>query len=495
MQVMTRMALALLAMIAITSVTMVGSAAAQEAAPVDDCWLAQAKKPLPWLEFEGDFRARWDYYKAPFKDRFLSVDPVTGAVDFLGRERNRGGFRTRLGFSIKPLDGLEFNTRAVWEFFVVHKPNGQRDVDMDEVLLDKLNVTWKADFGSVKNTLVVGRQEITDLDNWLVLDGTPLDGSRTIFFDAIRDTLEISDIQTTIDLIAIFQGAKEDKYIKPLGYRESRGRAFADDNEVGAILWVRNKSIERTQIDVAYIFRHADPVNPNVTFGTGLAIADYTRSDVHTLYASVEHAFDDNWVLRVAGAGQYGHRRTNFEVYAPGPVLVTQGRDSTNYWAYAANARLTYKFRDEWDTDAYVGYEYLSGSKVDDTARSYSFGFDPLWGRWPQYSEIVTDLGGLENGRAGVVTNMHRGYVGLVTRPKPFELAATYHLLFADKKEANQGAFRGHLVTASARWDINEHVAMQAVGEAFFPGSYYRDWWVGGRNTSFFARYEIVFKW
>ena len=463
-------------MVAMVSTALERSAAA-EAVPADmqvtqtetesapaETWLTQAKKPLPWLELEADVRARAEYSKAFNSGNFLQRSGPRN-------ETNLTRYRTRFGVSVKPIEEIEVNARVVWEFFVFSKPDGARDVDPSEALFDKLNVTWRHDFSGLKNTLVVGRQEITDLDPWLIFDGTPLDGSRTIFFDAVRNTLAIPDAQTTVDLIYIQQGGSENKHITPFGYE--RSRYFVENDEIGAILYVRNKSIERTQLDAAYIFRHTSPAAEGLGF----------RSNLNTLYASAQHAFDDHWIIRAAGAEQFGTR-----------TAVRNGveREDVDVWAHAFNARLTYKVRDAWDSDGYFGYEFLSG---DDRNGNFN-GFDPLWGRWPQFSEIVSSLYARET-LPGYVTNLHRVYVGAITRPGPFELSANYHLLFAHHSVrqpgfTDNGHYRGQLVTATARWEVNRHIAMQLLGEAFIPGDVSDR---SHRSTAYFARYEIVFKW
>ncbi|MCL2700828.1 MAG: alginate export family protein [Phycisphaerae bacterium] len=469
MQAWIRRSAALLTVVAVSSIVAAGSVSAQEAeapaqataepvaeaAPEED-WLTRAKKPVSWLELEGDFRARWEYSKA--------VPDLQRSGP--NSETNLLRFRSRLGVKVKPVESIELNARVAWEFFVYHKPNARRHFDANEALFDKLNVTWKETFGGMKNTLVVGRQEITDLGNgWLIFDGTPLDGSRTIFFDAVRNTLEIPDAKTTIDLAYMQQGASENKHITPFGFEAPR--YFAENDEIGAFVYVRNKSIERTQLDGFYIYRKTDAVT-----------ARGYDSDLHTVGGSVEHAFNDNWIVRAALAEQFGKR---------------EGQD---VWAQAFNGKLTYKFRDAWDTDAFAGYEFLSGNDKDSGKWNE---FDPLWGRWPQFSEIIASAYRNET-LPGYATNLHRLYAGAITRPKPFEIIANYHLLFADHRyptghlfgQDSSGHFRGQLVTAAARWVINPHLSMQVLGEVFFPSDFYdRD----HRSTAVFARYEIVFKW
>jgi len=429
------------------------TAAGAPAAPTD--WLTQIRKPLPWLAFEGDFRARQEYT--------LNLPGLN--QDTPGHEKSYQRYRTRLGVTVTPVENVDFNARLAWEFFNFCEPKigNIRDTDPNEVVLDKFNVVWKKTFG-LDNTLTVGRQDITDLGNgWLIFDGTPIDGSRTIFFDAVRDTFEIKDCKTVIDAIFVDNGASEEKHVEP--FNPTAERYFVENDETGAILYVRNKSIERTLIDGFYIFRNTEKVTP----------AGW-NSDLHTFGGSVEHAFNEHWIARGALAEQVGDH------------------ESQNVWAQAFNGRLTYKFRDKLDTDAYTGYEFLSGNKHGEENWNQ---FDPLWGRWPQFSEIVNSLDSTEN-VVGFTTNMHRIYWGMITRPKPFEFSVNYHLLFADQNYddrpgySNDGCFRGQLITAVARWEVCQHMAMQLVGETFFPGDFYTD---ARNDPAVFARYEIVFKW
>ena len=83
-------------------------------------------------------------------------------------------------------------------------------------IIDKLNVEWKKPL-DLPVTVTVGRQDINLGDNWLVGDGTPLDGSFTTFLDAARATWELKEYHTTIDAIGIVQYARPDAWLPTLG--------------------------------------------------------------------------------------------------------------------------------------------------------------------------------------------------------------------------------------------------------------------------------------
>ena len=75
-------------------------------------------------------------------------------------------------------------------------------------------------------TITAGRQDISlgdPLNWWLVMDGTPDDGSWTFFLDSIRLTYEAKEIKTKFDVIYIYQNALPDEWVPTIG-RSSENR-------------------------------------------------------------------------------------------------------------------------------------------------------------------------------------------------------------------------------------------------------------------------------
>jgi hypothetical protein len=164
------------------------------------------------------------------------------------------------------------------------------------------------------------------------------------------------------------------------------------------------------------------------------------------------------------------------------------------------NAQLAYHFNDKLKNSVRVEYEYLSGDDPDTATNEQ---FDPLWGRWPQWSELLAYTVALEN-RPGEFTNLQRFALGWTAFPtKKAEVRANYHLLFAAQKDSyenganagffsNDSSFRGQLLTGWFIYKFNEHVSSHVVAELFFPGSFYSD----ARNeTAGFFRYQLEFTW
>ena len=399
--------------------------------------------------------------------RTIWADNLTTLNDSVPRgERHFQRYRSRFWITARPTKDIDLNARFIWEPRVIQKPSpiGTSRYTWDEVVIDNLNVVARNVF-QLPLTVTAGRQEIILGNGWLVLDGTPLDGSRTIYFDAVRATAEAKDIKTTFDAMYIDQDYNGDRWFSPWN---ATGQPVIEQNERGFVFNVTNRSIDRTTIEGHYIYKHDDA-----------RLATGNNSNIHTLGTRITHGFNDNWSIRSEGAFQFGDKNGN------------------SMRAFGLNNRLTYKFLDDLNNQLHVDYEYLSG---DDPGTSRVEAFDPLWGRWPQWSELYIYTIAMENGRPGEITNLHRLGAGWSANPASnITLRAGYHLLFADENTyaagpnfSSGGAFRGQLVTGWLTYKFSKHVSGHLVGEYFHPGNYYSR---NATDPAMFFRYELTFTW
>jgi len=67
------------------------------------------------------------------------------------------------------------------------------EFNRDEFVFDNLFIEFKTG-NNVKSTTRIGRQDIVQGSRLLILDGTPLDGSRTIYVDAIRQMWKFDNL-------------------------------------------------------------------------------------------------------------------------------------------------------------------------------------------------------------------------------------------------------------------------------------------------------------
>jgi len=191
--------------------------------------------PAPWLDQGGDFRFREHF---GYNWKTLRNDQKVAGLNVSRWYWER--YRTRLWDTFKLNEDTTINTRFTWEFREWNDPEFLRQrTDFDEIIMDTFNLTQK-NFLGLPTTAVIGRQDIKLGEGWLVAEGTPapLEGSRTLYFDALRFTWDLGE-KKTLDTIYIDQHPKSDWWLKPINDRE---KYVTLEQEEGAILYYTDKS-------------------------------------------------------------------------------------------------------------------------------------------------------------------------------------------------------------------------------------------------------------
>jgi hypothetical protein len=431
-----------------------GTPADQSKGPGGSSVSDRLKNSWPWLSLGADFRFRWEY----------QFDVFTLNSGLPEHEYSYQRYRMRVWTKIHPVEQLDFNVRLTSEPRTYLKPDRMSGCVSDEFIFDSLNMVWRK-VANQPMTLTVGRQEIILGNGWLVLEGTPLDGSRTLFFDAARMTYTLASRKTTFDLIGISQSAASNRWVPPL---YDQHKSLLEQNENGAIFYVTNKALPRTQIDGYFIYKHDTRV--------------LLRGDMGDIYAfggRIEGNINNHWKYRAEFAPEMGNKN---------------GQDLK---AFGSNNRLSYNLKNRTNQSVRFGYEYLSGD--DPGTKGRDEGFDPLWGRWPQWSELLLYNFATET-RVGYWTNLHRMDFGWSCNPtNRMELNADYMPLFAasnpfqDRPGFSQsGKSRGNFASALVRYKFNEHLSGHLLGELFFPGDYYSSL---KQDPATFLRAEFIVAW
>jgi hypothetical protein len=446
--------------------------AAPPADPTEE-WIKQSKNPVPWFKWGADLRLREEYH---VNDTSLTAARQAFNKHANGNEFSVQRYRGRLWSTITPFENIEINSRIVYEPRHYDEPNAIpgvfREWQWNEVTFDNLNIKWK-EFLGLPLTWTVGRQDIILGDGWLVLDGTPLDGSRTIYFDAVRGTYEFKDIKTTVDAIYLNNSSKENRWIEPFNYHVEN-RVISETKDQGTILWVSNKQNSKMNVDGYFIWREA-----NKATSTGY------NAEIYAPGVRISGDLDDHWKYRAELAQESGH--TNFST----------DHTYADLCALGFNSRLAYFLKDELNNNFRLSFEYESGDDPD--TKSTNEKFDPLWGRWPQFSEAQANIDAMEN-LPGLTTNQYRVGPGWSINPtKKLEFAADYYLLFAPENSnagqpnfSNNGNFRGQLMTMLLKYQINAHLSGHGLAEFYFPGNYYSSL---SNDPAVFLRYELVCAW
>ena len=148
-----------------------------------------------------------------------------------------------------------------------------------------------------------------------------------------------------------------------------------------------------------------------------------------------------------------------------------------------------------------AGLIYLSGD--DPHTREYE-GWDPLYSRWPKWSELyIYTLAG-ENGVA-YWNNLLAPYLQLSLRPeKRIELIGEAYLMYAPQEapivfapgdplpvdDTDAGTQeRGLLTRVWLKWRATEYLAGHLLWERFAPGTFYDT----DADTAHFLRWEFIF--
>ncbi|HYG36777.1 MAG TPA: alginate export family protein [Clostridia bacterium] len=482
----------LLAAQAQTAQPALGAAPAAPLSPVEQA-IKDIKNPVSWLTWGGDLRFRNEYFN---NGQTLTSDPALNPRFAPLHEQDYFRFRGRLWTSITPVENLSLNARVAAEPRVFMKPAsfgsyfGQSGAEWRYGIVDNLNVQWKRPLDLPAN-IIVGRQDLVLGDGWLMVDGTPVDGSWTFFVDAARITYELKDQHTTIDAVGLMQFARPDAWLPTIGSSTDASPAgyfLTDQNEKGAILWVANKSIPTVNVDGYFMYKHDTRVNNPPTGRSG------DNADIYTVGARLSGLVQDHWKYSAEGAYQFGEKQDpTINNALLDPKARTSGyRDIS---AFGVNTKLSYLFKDKLNNQIGLAYEFLSG---DDPGTKGDEMFDVLWGRWPRWSEIYNVYSYIPETRVAQTANLHRfGPTYSLTPMKNMDFSLSYYLLFSDEDvptRANvptiysgDNNFRGHYLQAWLKYKFSAHLSGHLWGEVVFPGNYYQD-----RDTISWLRAEVL---
>jgi hypothetical protein len=454
-------------------------------------FVKETKNPVDWLTWGADLRLRNEYLNNAIS---LSKDGALNEQDYFR-------FRGRLWTTVTPLTNVAVNARLSAEPREFMKPSAfgsyrnQSGMEWRYGIVDLLNV--KLD-NLVKEplSLTVGRQDLMLGEPgapWLIMDGTPGDGSWTFFFDATRATYEAKDIKTRFDVVYLSNYADPGERIPVMGGSQPGTGPYyvIENNEKGVIAYASNKSIQKTTVDGYFIWKEEDRVT---------AAGD--NADLYTLGARVSGQPAERWYYSVEGAYQFGTRQ-DANIYRNTPAgLGTSNLEYRDIGAYGAIASARYSFLDRLKNQITLTGEYLSGDDPNTTGRDEMF--DILWGRWPRWTEgYIFSYIPETSGRIAQMNNIFR--IGPTWTITPFKGASgmvSYNAMFAPEAIptrataagepffSNDGHFRGHYLEAIWRQVINPHLAVRVWLNMVFEGDYYKQ-----HDTTTFIRGEVNLTW
>lgn len=395
-----------------------------------------------------------------YRFRFVSWDNAIHLDEDKSSESTFTRHRTNFTLNWNPRSNFELSLKLTNEFRYYFIPS-DTDFDLHEVFVDNLFFKWNKPF-DLPLELSLGRQNMMLGEGFVVMDGHPLDGSRSIYFNALRADLKFTDKNELIFFYA-YQPRK-DTWLPILNDQE---QPLIEQPEEGIGLYYHNSS-KKTDYDIYFIRKNIYSIK-----------SIPVDSSINTVGARLKFPIINTFSLSAEGAvqsGSYGdYSRNAFggyyhldyisDFHFPGPSLIT------------------------------FGGIFLSG---DNPITSKIEGWDPLFSRWPKWSEAyIYTLIPEYNGKVAYWSNLASIYAVLRFNVSPkINLNVTYHHLTAPKvQETNMtfpggtGKNRGDLFITRLNIRLSKKITGHVHLENFYPGNYY---WAEADSYSW-LRVELMY--
>ena len=352
-----------------------------------------------------------------------------------------------------------------------------------EIVVENLYIE-AFDIGGAPLGLRIGRQNLSYGDGFVICDGTPLDGSRTQYINAALVTLAIP--QWAVDIFAGFNHEQED--LLPVIDDENMRLVEADECLMG--IYARTMPYRGQPrsftLEPYFIIKRerAEYWQDRVsTFGSRLVIPG------------------ERVRLRGEAAYQTGHKHHDYRLQGD--------QEAKNVSAFGGTAYLDIMLKEYYGLELTAGYVYLGGDNLK-THGKYE-GFNPVLGRWPQWSELYiytlipeAGVGYWQNIKFPMAQARCEPYKGLVfdarvmlmyaNRADPLD-CVPYGSMFDEPLSMK----RGNLYALRLSYLIGKHVSGHLLYEHFSPGGYYEWLWnecntTGEPRAADFLRLEVSFK-
>jgi hypothetical protein len=352
--------------------------------------------------------------------------------------------RSRLSLNWKPSERLDVGFRLANEIHQVLVPSGGK-FGLNEVFFDNLYIHWRIGDRRPLN-LTLGRQDIFMGRGLLVAEGTPLDETRSAYFNALRLDVALGRNLTLTGFVC-YQPEKDE--ILPV--LNSLGRRLEEQPESGLGLnysWTRGEE----KAEASLIYKKASAASG--------------RPELSLL------ALDGRGLIRpTAGLSLEGEAAVQFG-----------SRGDSGLAAWGLNIESRWEISHAWPLIRQVtgGIVILSG---DDPRSSRWEGWVPLFSRWPAWSEsYIYTLAPENGGRLAEWTNFGSVFAKLdLELTKRLNLGLAFHRLMAPQAysgtwdlAAGNGRVRGNLWVLGLGFRFSGNLTGHLLYEEFAPGSFYR---------------------
>lgn len=406
----------------------------------------------------GDFRIRQEAFDhIPVKND-ASAYTRGGGNDYFR-------FRSRLWMQLGKDDTAFLYGRLVNEFLTYLKPsNSKKSKFPDEGIVDNLYLRFPSLLDG-RVAVTAGRQDLVLGSGRMMGDGTPKDGSRTSYLDALYLKAKLSQA-VQLDVFGTYTTAENplaigNEHRDVTGY----GTGFNDMDEAGAGAFLTTKHEQAGAASLYYLWKH------DTAWRTASG-EHRPNEDIHTVGVQLSPRLSSLLSADLEWAGQW----------SPSSVSDRQ--------AMLAFGGLTLSPSIAWNPYASFNTLYLSG---DDPETEKREDWNPLWGRYPWLSEVL--LYTYDEDGVGLWNNMTYFWFELGCSPaEGHRLRGTLGYLTAPEADGTGGGHdRGWLAfsrydfplfkTANGEFSVFGHVTAQL----FQPGNYYEN----DSKLAYFLRWEL----
>lgn len=437
------------------------AAAATTNAPAEDSIFPLLKTDGITCKLNADIRIREEH----FNNIPIVADPP-GITR--GGENDYFRYRTRIGETIGMGEDATLGIRLVNEFRKYDRGVSSWKAP-DETVVDQLYLELRNVLGLPVDAKI-GRQEMIYGTGKVILEGTPKDGSRTIYFDAIKLTIR-PDKSTVIDLLGIYDRPENDLAFSS-EHRDLTGfdKVYNDLTESGAGIYAKNNTLSNLPFEAYYLYK-------NESHWVDARTNTIPSRDVHTVG------------VRVMPVLVPDSLSANLEVaYQLGSI---GDRDCSGYMLDGA-VKWMVPVVSDMNPALSAGFYMLSG---DDPATADDEGWNPLWARYPQFSELYVYAFDAE--AAGRWSNLTMPHVDLSMAPMK-DVSVTAMAAWLGAMENNGpgiGKDRGMLYVARVDATLARNTLVQndrlfghVILEVLDPGNYYNV-----TDTAYFFRWEVSY--
>jgi hypothetical protein len=328
----------------------------------------------------------------------------------------------------------------------IYNANGAAEYNINEVVIDNLFVSLPKLLGVLD--VKIGRMDLPASEygeGFLLADGTPLDGSRTFYYNAAK--AKFTTPRGSVELIGIYNTEFDD-----LPVINDQDKRLNDSQESAFIVYGKSQLTQELYIEPYYMWKVEDATKN----GNQARFSDQ-KTSVNTFGSYLKYD-----LRKIAFRAQAALQLGNYDDEI--------GRGFGGY-AYV-DLPLLNIFR-----PLSVGYVYLSGDDPDTSAVE---AWNPMFSRSTVLSEILGSLYSQESG-AFYWTNLQLCRIESTFRPlAKMVINASYDFVYANESITNSasalfsdGNSRGNLMRCKVSYNFSTRFSAFILGEYFIPGNFY----------------------